>query len=252
VIASLPMYDRPANAAAHDAFWVLVRDNLRTGGHAAPDTLNRDIAPMAGWGHPDLVLGQICNLPYRAKFRDKVTVIGAADYGLADCPTGQYNSVFIVHKDAVGNTPTDFARARFAANALISHSGYGAPQAWAKEHGFSFPAPMTTGAHDTSLAYVATGRADIAAIDTQTWTMQQRDSAHAKSVRVIGTTASSPGMTFITRAGENPAPYLAAIQTAIRDLSPQDAELLGLRSVIQLPMSDYDLPMPPLPGTIDA
>jgi hypothetical protein len=82
--------------------------------------------------------------------------------------------------------------------------------------------------------------------------MQQRDSAHAKSVRVIGTTASSPGMTFITRAGENPAPYLAAIQTAIRDLSPQDAELLGLRSVIQLPMSDYDLPMPPLPGTIDA
>jgi hypothetical protein len=35
-------------------------------------------------------------------------------------------------------------------------------------------------------------------------------------------------------------------------LSPQDAELLGLRSVIQLPMSDYDLPMPPLPGTIDA
>ena len=112
------MYDRPANAAAHDQLWGLIRDNLRDAGVDAPDALDRETGYMTSWGRDDLVLGQICNLPLRAKFRPMVTMIGAADYGLPDCPAGHYNSVFIVHRDTDGDNPMDFIRGRFASNGL--------------------------------------------------------------------------------------------------------------------------------------
>jgi len=252
MIASLPMYDRASNAHAHDAFWALIRDNLRAAGMDAPDGLDRDTGYMAGWGRPDLVLGQICNLPFRAKFRGTVTVIGTADYGLPDCPAGYYNSVFVVHRDAVGETPADFANGRFAANGLMSHSGYGAPQAWALAHNFQFNAPMITGSHDRSLAMVASGRADIAALDAQTWAMQSTESPEAADVRVIGHTAASPGMTFITRAGQNPVPYFNAIKAAIAAMPPDIAGVLGIKAIVTLPDSAYDLPLPPMPQTIQA
>ncbi|WP_246082533.1 hypothetical protein [Rubellimicrobium rubrum] len=63
MIAALPMYDRPDNWAAHDALWSLIRDGLRSRGNAAPDALDHGTDPMDEWGRPDLVLGQICNLP---------------------------------------------------------------------------------------------------------------------------------------------------------------------------------------------
>ncbi len=252
MIASLPMYDRPANRAAHDALWALIRNNLRDTGIAAPKALDRDIDHMKGWAHPDLVLGQICNLPFRAKFRGKVTVIGAADYGLAGCPAGHYHSVIVTrHGDA--NRPfSDFAKARFAANAMMSHSGYGAAQDWAGSHGFTFGAPLITGSHDASLQAVATGRADIAALDAQTWRMQQQDLPAGQEVSVIAHTTTSPCMTFITKHGQDYAPYFAAIAAAIGDLSHDHAQILGLTGIHHLPEVDYDMPMPPLPAPIDA
>jgi ABC-type phosphate/phosphonate transport system substrate-binding protein len=246
------MYDRPTNGLVHDAFWILVRDNLRASGIDAPDALDRETRYSTGWGRPDLVLGQICNLPLRAQFLDKVTVIGAADYGIPDCPAGHYNSVFVVHRDAVGDTPRDFADTRFAANSLMSHSGYGAPQAWAKDNDSMFRAPILTGSHDRSVMMIADRRADIAAIDAQTWALQQRDMPMTKDLRVVGVTGHSPCMTFITRPHQDPAPYFAAITNAIADLGPDGQESLGLKQIVSLPAADYDLPMPSLPQTIDA
>lgn len=247
MFASLPMYDRASNVASHDAFWRLLRDELHAQGIPAPDTLNRAVEHMTGWGRSDLVLGQICNLPYRAIFSGRVTLIGAADYGLDDCPAGHYRSVIIAHKDAPNQPLTKYATARFAANALGSHSGYGAPQEWAQSHGFLLPSPILTGSHDASLRYVAEGRADIAALDAQTWALQQRDMPQANQVRIIAHTKTSPGMSFITRLGMDPAPFRMAISQAIAQLDPVDANNLGLKGCIDLPAADYNLPMPPLP-----
>ena len=251
MFASLPMYDRPDSRAAHDALWDLIRDGLRNRGVAAPDHLDRTENYAIGWGRADLVLGQICNLPYRAKHAANTTLIGTADYGLPDCPAGHYNSVMVVHKSAADRPFSDYKTCRFAANALGSHSGYGAPQAWAKGHGFLLPSPILTGSHDRSLALVADGQADITAIDAQTWVLQQRDMEQVNDVRVIAVTATSPGMTFITRAGQNPAPYRAAIHDAIANQTPENAQTLGLCGVVALPAGDYDLPMPPLPQSLD-
>ncbi|MFY9206579.1 MAG: PhnD/SsuA/transferrin family substrate-binding protein [Yoonia sp.] len=252
MIASLPMYDRPANVAAHDTLWAHIRDNLRDAGVAAPASLDRVTHYEAGWARPDLVLGQICNLPLRAMFSGKVALIGAADYGLDGCPAGHYNSLFVVRKDAVGKTPKDFANARFVANSLMSHSGYGAAQAWARLHGFTFVPPMITDAHDNSLLAVVNGAADIACIDAQTWWMQKQDMVETTQVRVIGWTDPSPGQTFIARLGEDTAIYFAAIEAAIADLPTNVTATLGLRGIVKLPEVDYDLPLPPLPAAIGA
>ncbi|MEJ6401256.1 phosphate/phosphite/phosphonate ABC transporter substrate-binding protein [Yoonia sp. 2307UL14-13] len=239
------MYARPWNVAAHDALWALIRGSLRARDIAAPDRLDHDVDYMAVWSRPDLVLGHICNLPYRARFRDKVTVIGASDYGLADCPAGYYRSHFVVRKDAHGDNVRDYALQRFATNDPLSQSGYGAAQQWAADRGFSFVDPVVTGSHAASIVAVAHGKADIAAIDAQTWRHACEGDDPTGDLRIIDHTDPSPGMTFITRKDQNPAPYLSAIRDAIAGLNPAHAIVLGLRGIIALPSAAYDIPLPP-------
>lgn len=245
MIATLPMYARPSNRAAHDAFWALVRDGLRARGVAAPDTLDHDIDHMAGWAHPDLVLGQICNLPYRVQFRDRVTLIGAAHYDLPDCAPGYYRSVFIIRADDSRRTVRDFAGARFACNDRMSNSGHDAPLIWAQDQGIALTPSLITGSHAASLAAVATGDADIAAIDAQVWWMERRDNPLAQTLRVIDQTHATAGLSFITRAGQDPAPYFAAIDAAIHTLAAPHRQTLNLCGIVALPSAAYDLPLVP-------
>ena len=250
MIASLPMYARASNKTAHDILWGLIRDALHGQGLAAPDGLDHDIGHMDSWAHSDLVLGQICNLPLRAAFMDKVTIIGAAEYGLDGCPPGHYRSHFVVHNDCPANDPADMFDARFVCNEPLSQSGYGAAQLWAQTQGRQFKLSAATGSHNASIAAVASGTADIAAIDAQTWRIESGENSHTQTLRIIGHTAPSPGMTFIPRKGQNPLPYFAAIAAAISQLHPQVASVLGLNTIIALDPIAYDLPFPPKPTAI--
>lgn len=247
MIASLPMYLRPANRAAHHALWALIRDGLRNRDLPAPDELDEAIDFEASWAHPDLVLGQICNLPYRAQFRDRVTRVAAMDYDLPGCAPGYYNSVFIVHRDSHLSDLRHLRGRRMAASALLSQSGYGAAQQWAADQGFVLASPLITGNHAASIKAVATGAADFASIDAQTWWMAQQDDPLTGQVKVIGTTPASPCMTLITRKGQNPAPYLAAVSDAIAALPETHRQMLGLRGVVALPAAAYDIALPPDP-----
>ena len=240
MIASLPMYAQPANRAAHDALWALIRDGLRDRGVTAPETLDHDINHVESWGHPDLVLGQICNLPYRAEFRDRVTLIGTADYDLPDCPPGHYYSHVVTRTE-----PVDLVTARFACNDLMSHSGYGTAQRWAQDRGLVFTSALVTGSHRASMAAVAAGVADLAVIDAQTWWIAAQEDGITDGLHIIGHTAPSPGMTFITRPGQEPAPYFAAVNDAINSLPAQYRKILNLRGIVHLPQTAYDLPLPP-------
>ena len=250
MIASLPMYLTRDNRAAHDAFWTLIRDALRAQGCDAPEALDHEIDHVEGWGRSDLVLGQICNLPYRAQFRDRVTVIGAADYGLEACPRGYYRSLFIARKDDPRTNAKEFAASRFVYSDPLSQSGYGAAQVWADKQGFLFQPHLETGGHRASIKAVADEKGDIAAIDAQTWRIAEKEGFVPSNLKVIGATAPSPGMTFITRKGVDPAPHFRAIETAITQLSEEDSETLNLKAIISLPSAAYDLPFPPTDAAI--
>jgi ABC-type phosphate/phosphonate transport system substrate-binding protein len=247
MFAALPMYDRPENAAAHDALWSLIRKGLADRGIPAPDALDRTTPPMEGWARPDLVLGQICNLPFRAAFRDRVTAIGAADYGLPDTPPGLYQSVLIVRTDDPARAVQDCAGYRFAFNEALSQSGWGAPSDWARANGLRLSPALRTGAHSLSLRAVATGQADLAAIDAVTFRNLSRWDPLARAVRVIGRTHTSPGMTFITAPGRDPAPFRAAIAGAIATLAADLRDTLGLQGIVALPPESYDIPLPAPP-----
>ncbi|TNC68524.1 phosphate/phosphite/phosphonate ABC transporter substrate-binding protein [Rubellimicrobium roseum] len=241
MIASLPMYDRPETAAAHDAFWALVRHGLRARGVAAPDALDRATPYDAGWGRPDLVLGQICNLPFRARHRGRVTVIAASDYGLPEVPPGHYYSVIVARADDPAPGP------RLAISDPLSCSGWDAPQDWLRAQGIPFSPVLVTGSHAASARAVAEGRADLAGIDAITFRNLQRWEPAAARLRILGRTVATPGMTFITAPGRDSAPFRAAIGDAIAALPAAEADLLGLRAIVELPPSAYDRPLPPEP-----
>lgn len=247
MFASLPMYDRPSTRAAHDVLWHLIRDRLRDLGIDAPEALDRATPHMEGWARPDLLIGQICNLPYRACFRDRVTPIGAAEYGLPETPAGHYRSVWIVRADDPARSLADCAGYRFAFNEGLSNSGWGTPILQALDLGLALRPVLRTGAHAASLAAVVAGRADLAALDAITLGLLHRDTPEASGIRVLDRTPATPGMTFITAPGRDPAPLHAAIAGAIAALPREAAETLGLRAIVPLPGSAYDLPLPPPP-----
>jgi ABC-type phosphate/phosphonate transport system substrate-binding protein len=240
MFAALPMYDRPDNRAAHDRLWGAIRDGLRARGVEAPEALDRKTFYSDGWARPDLTLGQICILPYRTKFVGKVTPIAAPDYGLEGCEPGYYRSLFVVRKEDPAERPQDLAGRPMAYSDALSQSGYGAVASWARKTGFRLNPALRTGAHIESVRAVASGKADFATIDAQTLRILTPTMPETHALKIIGATPPSPGMTFITALGNDPAPFRAAIGEAIAGLSPADASILGLRGIVVLPPEAYD------------
>jgi ABC-type phosphate/phosphonate transport system substrate-binding protein len=248
MIASFPMYLRPENRAAHDAFWALTRDALRDHGIAAPDHLDHAAPIMETWGRRDLVLGQICNYPYRVGFSDTTTLIGAGDYGLPETAPGEYHSVFIARASDPRATVAAFDGARFAYNAPDSQSGWAAPALHARAMGMALRNLLQTGAHRDSARAVADGTADLAALDAVTWRMIAQWDGFADALKVIDRTPNSPGLSYITAGQTDPAPYRAALSQALTALPAPVKTVLGLRTIVAIPRDRYiALPIPEAP-----
>ncbi len=234
------MYDRPGTRGAYAALWSLVRDGLRAQGIAAPHMLDRAVAYNAVWNRDDLVLGHICNLPWRTTYRGRLTAIGASDYAIPGCAPGYYRSVFVVRRQDADRGLAHMVQRRIVANAPDSQSGFGTVLGLARDLGVVLPPVAFTGSHDASVAAILSQNADFAAIDAHTWDLMQRDTAGLQDLQVIGVSPASPGQTFVTGPGRDPAPYLAALNAAIAALSAPTRRTLGLRRVIPLPACAYD------------
>lgn len=244
MIAWLGMYDMVPLRAVNDRFWTEIRNALGEG----PDRLGRDADPWTVWQSPDLLLAQTCGLPYRTRLHGAVTLVATPDHGLPGCPPGHYASVLVVRADAPGKTPEDFAGGTLAYNEALSQSGWAAPSIYFSERGIGFSDLLQTGAHVASAHAVAEGRADIAGIDAVTWALLRDHDPVAGALRVIGTTAPTPALPYITAAGRDPEPLRAALRQAVAALSPADRAALRLRGIEVLPASAYlAVPTPPPP-----
>lgn len=250
MIAALPMYDHPGLHAAHDALWAGIRDTLREGGIAAPETLSRGGDIAAEWRDPDLLLGQTCGLPFRSGLHEVVTLVATFDYGLPDTPPGHYRSVFVAAADDPRDTADAFAGAALAYNEAGSHSGWAAP--WLT--GIGFRPALATGAHRLSARAVAEGRAAIAAIDAITWralTRFERDVTDR--LKVVGRTGAAPGQALITARPALAGALRTALAEGLARLDTGSRAALGLVGVVDIPAADYlAVPIPPDPAALAA
>ena len=235
MIASLPMYDRAETHAAQQDLWVAVRDRL---GPGLPPRLIVPDDPMTHWLAPDLALSQTCGFPYRTRLHGRVALIGTPDYGLPDCPPGYYRSILIQRTDDRRDDPAVWASLRWAVNATDSQSGWAAPVTHLAERGLRMGPILLTGGHRASAAAVAEGRADIAALDAQTWRMMRRWD-DTRGLREVAHTTPTPGLPFIAARGTDAAALRQALADAIASLTPADRTALDLIGLTAIPAADY-------------
>lgn len=249
MIAALPMYDRAENRAATDRYWSLIRAALATRGIDAPETLRRSDADLLPhWTDPALLLSQTCGFPYRAKLHGQVHLVGTPDFGIQGCPPGYYRSVLIARAGDPRSALAQFDGATLAYNDAMSQSGWAAPQAHATRHGLTLRAGPCTGGHAASLAAIATGQADLAALDAVTWALLCDHDPLAKSVKVIAETDPTPGLPYITAIGRDSGAIFDAVADAITLLDAAERKALRLSGIVRIPAEDYlSVPTPAPP-----
>ncbi len=206
-IAGLPMYDWPEVERHVDTLWSAIRDRVRERGIDAPDALSRPEHLEKLWRNPEMIVGQVCALNPVRDGLGEVEPLGTIAYeppaGLPDPEPGVYYSVLVCRG---GDEPADgdltaFGGARIASNGTDSQSGY-----WSLGHhvrrllddGPLFGTALFTGSHRASIQALASGDADLAAIDVHSWRLALEHEPAAADLAVIGTTDPTPGVACAT------------------------------------------------------
>ncbi|VWD43312.1 phosphate ABC transporter substrate-binding protein [Burkholderia lata] len=252
-IATLPMYNVTPR---HDALWrALLRDALdafaNAGGPAdvaLPDEPFDDLHAL--WRRDDLLLSQTCGYPYRMLgLRDVVRLIATPVFDADGCHGAHYSSVLAVSARAHAGGATTLAACRglrAAFNGRDSHSGMNALRhavaPYARDGRF-FGSVAALGSHLNVLRALASAEADCAAIDCVTFAYV-RDALPEllEDIRIIGTTASAPGLPFIASRAL-PETQVAALRDALDRVVVADAErarVLRLKGFERLSPGDYD------------
>jgi len=242
-VAQLPMYDWPEFTQATDCLWASIRDNFSKAGIDAPASLDRTSPPAATWLSPNLLLSQTCGLPLVADLSEKVKVLGSFAYQGIE-PAGSYHSVIISHKN-----DNELERCLEGRRAVIngddSYSGCLALKCFVADNGSGespFASVLVSGGHRDSLCAVASGSADVAAIDCVSWYLANQCESAVRNLKVIGHTQSRPGLPLIT-CGDASAREISvmrdALAKAVDDVDEESRSMLGIRGFVPLDDKDY-------------
>lgn len=203
--ASLGMYDLPEARQATDAWWAGIARALRKAGVAdVPERLSRCDEPQTHWSDPTLLLSQSCGYPLTHAYADTLRPVGTPCYAAPGCVGPDYASVIVVARDNSATAVCELRGGVAAFNRADSHSGYNAlralvaPLAGGRRF---FSSVIATGSHERSIAAVASGRADVAAIDCVSMALLKRyRPAGVQGIKDLCLTTAAPGLPFVTRA----------------------------------------------------
>ncbi|MDX8451307.1 PhnD/SsuA/transferrin family substrate-binding protein [Mesorhizobium sp. VK9D] len=181
------------------------------------------------WLSPALLFGQTCWGPMELGLAQHVQAIAQPNYDGFEGGQGElYSSALVMPADGGPSVaspldgkaiiPTGLLRGkRFTFNSADSMSGLIGLTRDLEAIGESldiFASRSESGGHRSSIVAVAEGRADIAAIDCESWALAQRFEPAAQGVKVVGWTARRKGLPYIT-ARTTPAPIVAAMREAV-------------------------------------
>ena len=249
-LAGLTMYDLEPVRAATDAWWTGLAKACRKEGLAdVPDHLWRGEAREDLWRAPNLLLSQTCGYPLLKHFTDDLTLLATPLYDTPGCHGPTYRSRIVVRDDSQAERLEDLRGGICAINDWDSQSGMNvlrhtiAPLA---KDGRFFSEVKVAGKHHLSIAMIARGEADVAAIDCVTHGLMTRHEPHALAgTRVLMETDAAPALPYVTGAGTSSLdrqrlraalfraiadPDLAAVRTAllIKGFADQSLEDYGV------------------------
>lgn len=283
VVASLPMYEVGDHAdivAATDVWWACVARHLKriTGkgereGISVPTALERvlsldDVLAARESESTDtarVLLSQTCGFPL---CRDTVQAkllhpVATPRYSAPGCAGYEYCSGVVVNAASTAASLAALRGCTAAVNSTDSMSGYlllrAAVATEVLAHGDAtaaddgretsfFSKVLVTGAHMRSLAAVASGAADVAAIDAVTLALARKHgvaAADVAAVRVLCYTPRAPGLPLCTTEVDEVDNLKLALRAAADDPSPEAVaarEALLMESVEDaVPREAYEL-----------
>jgi ABC-type phosphate/phosphonate transport system substrate-binding protein len=247
LVASLGMYDYPSVAEANRRLWSAIAAYLRAAGIEAPVALD-PTDPRKIWADPRLLFGQTCGYPFIKTLRGRVSLVATPIYSFEGCAGPNHCSLVVASAKSGGRSLAGFGGARAALNAHDSNSGMNLFRALiapiARGRPF-FGEVVVTGSHAASLAAVAEGAADIAAIDCVSYGLLRKGRPDIfDEIAVVARTPSTPGLPFVINAelGKSlTAAVRVALFAALNDPSLADARAaLGLAGAAILAEAEYD------------
>lgn len=207
-ITSLPMYDLVEVRDATDAWWAgLAATFRREGLDDVPAALDRETPVHDQWRTPALLFSQTCGYPLTHAFAGDLRLVATPCYAVPGCDGALYRSAVVVRSDDPAQTLADLRGRRCAFNGEDSQSGYNCMRALVAplgRDGRFFAEAVASGGHAQSLAMVADGRADVAAVDSATFALLDRHRPEATAqVRVLTFSAAVPSLPYVTHASRS-------------------------------------------------
>ncbi len=201
--AALPWYDFAELHWANDALWGALAKRLRDRGFGdVPSRLERGEDYRAIWARGELLFGQACG--YDVVSSMDLQALAVPIYRAAGCEGPTYSSFLVVPETSGAVRPGDLRGGRAVINETMSHSGAVALRHLVAPHakrGRFFACVATSGSHLRSLAMLARGQADVAAIDCVTHALLalHRPSA-LEGTRILATTEGASAPPFVSAA----------------------------------------------------
>ena len=203
------MYDFEEVRGAHGVLWNSVARKLeRAGVEGVSAALDWSRSVHELWTDPGLLLSQCCGADLVGRYADTLALVATPLYNAPGCDGWLYSSVVLVAEDSRASDISDLRNAVCVINSRESHSGANALRALVaplSRRGRFFSRIVLSGSHLTSVATVARGEADVAAIDCVTYACLERyRPSRLEGTRRLCYTAQAPGIPFVTRAGSDP------------------------------------------------
>lgn len=230
-VASLGMYDHPAQQAANDRLWAALASILRGHGVAdVPYELDRSRPVQRIWRDPGLLFGQVCGYPLVSDQTLSLQILALPVYAAPGCAGDEHCSFIVARSSDAAADLGAFRGRRAAINDCGSNTGMNllrsAVAAVSSGPQF-FGGLAVTGSHLDSARAIVRGNADVVAIDAVTYAALDRlEPELTRKLRIVARTPNSPTLPFVTGSAtdiETVALLRDALASIVADPSLADA-----------------------------
>ena len=246
--ASLPMYNLPEMRGLNARFWQALRELLVEAGlRDVPEALTFDRPPVPERIGPEVLFSQTCGYPLETIFSGQAIRLGTPCYQAPGCDGPTHRGVFVVPATSPARELGDLRGGVFLFNHRHSNSGMNLPRralADLADRRPLFAQAIETGSQPGNLDRIARSEADATSVDCVTYAFWRRQRPEAaRQVRILGWTAPSPAIPFVTSVA-TPTPMIEILRQSLRRLVRDAAyravaQGLMLADIVDVPDAAY-------------